>query len=88
MAAAATVSELTTGFTGAVEQRDLIASLGLPTEAPPVSFSRVAKLMTVDKKRDERGIRFVALEAVGAPTVVYPDDATVLAALASIGIEQ
>lgn len=88
MAAAATLSEATTGYAGAGEQRDLIASLGLPVKAPPVSPARIERLMALDKKRDERGLRFVALEAVGKATIVYPDAATVRASLASVGIEE
>ena len=43
--------------------------------------------MTLDKKRDAGGIRFVVLEKVGRPRVVHPDTATVRAALRAIGID-
>ncbi len=88
MVAAATLSEMMTGFAGAAEQRDLIASLGLPVDAPTVSTTRVEELMAVDKKRDDRGLRFVVLEAVGRPAVVHADPASVRAALAAVGIEE
>ena len=88
MVAAATLSEKMTGFGGAAEQRDLIASLGLPVDAPTVSITRVEELMTVDKKRDDGGLRFVVLEAVGRPAVVHADPASVRAALAAVGIEE
>ena len=88
MVAAATLSEKMAGFGGAAEQRDLIASLGLPVDAPTLSTTRVEELMAVDKKRDDRGLRFVVLEAVGRPAVVYADPASVRAALAAVGIEE
>ena len=86
MVAAGVVGERTVGFDGADDQEALIASLGLPTRAPAVDRSRVEALMALDKKRDEGGIRFVVLEAIGKPAVVHPDDATVRAALAAVGI--
>ncbi len=86
MAAAGTLSEHLTGFEGASAQRELIASLGLPVRAPHVSPVRVEELMAMDKKRDEKGLRFVVLEAVGRPALVSADPATVRAALASVGI--
>jgi len=88
MAAAATVSELAAGYDDAFAQRELIASLGLPIQAPELALGRVEELMAMDKKRDEQGLRFVVLEADGAPSVVHADRATVRAALASIGIEE
>ncbi len=88
MAAAATVSELTAGYDDAESQRELIASLGLPIQAPPVALARIEELMAMDKKRDERGLRFVVLEADGRPSVVHADRATVRAALGSVGIEE
>jgi 3-dehydroquinate synthase len=88
MSAAAKLSELVAGYDGAVAQRRLIRSLGLPVRAPAVEAARVEQLMALDKKRDARGLRFVVLEAVGRPVVVHADRATVRAALASIGIEE
>lgn len=88
MAAAATMSERVAGYRGAAAQRDLIAALGLPVIAPAVDPGRVESLMAMDKKRDERGLRFVVLEADGRPAVVRADRATVRAALASVGIEE
>jgi 3-dehydroquinate synthase len=86
MAAAGALSARLAGFTGAAAQRDLIASLGLPVKSPPVLLHRIETLMSMDKKRDDAGLRFVLLEAVGIPTVVHVDPATVRAALASVGI--
>ena len=86
MAAAADLSERITGFSGAREQRDLTASLGLPVMAPPLPVRRVESLMAMDKKRDGEGLRFVVLEEVGRPVVVHADPTTVRAALASVGI--
>ncbi|GMQ85681.1 MAG: 3-dehydroquinate synthase [Acidimicrobiia bacterium] len=88
MVAAATLSEMMTGFDGAGEQRDLIASLGLAVDAPTVSMARAEELMALDKKRDDGGMRFVVLEAVGRPAVVHADPASVRAALAAVGIEE
>lgn len=88
MSAAATLSERVAGYEGAGAQRKLIAALGLPVMAPSVDFDRVEALMALDKKRDERGLRFVVLEADGRPAVVRADRATVRAALASVGIEE
>jgi 3-dehydroquinate synthase len=88
MAAAAVLSELVAAYTGAAAQRKLIAALGLPIRAPSVDFDRIESLMAVDKKRDDRGLRFVVLEADGRPAVVPVDRATVRAALASVGIEE
>lgn len=86
MVAAGVVGERTVGFTGAAEQEDLIASLGLPIRAPTVDRSEVEMLMALDKKRDSGGIRFVVLEEIGTPVVVRPDDATVRAALDAVGV--
>lgn len=88
MAAAAWLSEHVAGFDGAAEQRALIASLGLPVTAPPLDIERVEALMAMDKKRDDTGLRFVVLEAVGRPAVVHVDPTTVRAALTSIGLEE
>ena len=88
MAAAATLSEMTTGYQGSDAQRKLIASLGLPVRAPSVAPGRVQELMSMDKKRDDRGLRFIVLEADGSPSVIHADLVTVRAALASIGIEE
>lgn len=87
MVAAGVVGERTVGFEGRVEQEELIASVGLPTRSPAIDPAEVDRLMALDKKRDAGGIRFVVLEDIGVPRVVYPDDATVRASLSAIGID-
>ncbi|MEA2022912.1 MAG: 3-dehydroquinate synthase family protein [Actinomycetota bacterium] len=87
MVAAGVVGERTAGFSRRTEQEQLIASLGLPTRSPDVDLSEIERLMTLDKKRDTGGIRFVVLEDFGVPRVVHPDAATVRAALHAIGID-
>ncbi len=87
MVAAGVVGERTVGFAGRADHDALIASLGLPISAPGVDGRTVEDLMALDKKRDAGGIRFVVLRDVGDPLVVHPDDATVRAALAAIGID-
>ncbi len=87
MVAAGVVGERTVGFTRRSEQEQLIASLGLPVRSPSVDGAEIARLMALDKKRDDAGIRFVVLEDFGVPRVVHPDAATVRAALDAIGID-
>jgi 3-dehydroquinate synthetase len=87
MVAAGVVGERTVGFDRLVEQKELIASLGLPTRSPNVDTGEIERLMALDKKRDTGGIRFVVLKDFGIPRVVHPDDATVRASLHAIGID-
>ncbi len=87
MVAAGYVGERMVGFEGRTEHDGLIASLGLPTSSPGLERRTVENLMALDKKRDAEGIRFVVLRDIGEPMVVHPDDATVRAALAAIGID-
>lgn len=87
MVAAAAVAETVTGFTGANRQTELIASLQLPTVAPPVDTESVWAALGLDKKRDDSGMRMVLLEDIGRPTVVTVDPTTVRAALSAVGIE-
>ncbi len=61
----------------------LLAALGLPTTAPALDPEAVLSVMARDKKADA-GIRFVVLDDLGAPAVVAPDPADVLAAIADV----
>lgn len=86
MVAAGRASALVLGFAGEARQRDLIARLGLPVEAPGADPAAVRSVIRFDKKRDSAGLRMVLLEAFGAPRVEHVDSATVEAALAAIGV--
>jgi 3-dehydroquinate synthase len=87
MVAAGVVGERMVGFARRAEQERLIESVGLPVRAPSVDRARIDRLMELDKKRDDAGIRFVVLEDFGVPRVVHPDAATVRASLNAIGID-
>ncbi len=87
MVAAGVVGEHTVGFERRKEQDELIATLGLPVRSPSVDRVEIDRLMALDKKRDDGGVRFVVLEDFGAPRVVRPDAATVRASLNAIGID-
>lgn len=87
MIAAGRASALEAGFADEARQRDIIAGLGLPTEAADADPEGVRAQLERDKKRDAGGLRMVLLRAIGAPEVVHVAAATVDAALASIGIE-
>ena len=86
MVAAARASALRFGFTEEVRQNDLIASLGLPTTAPPVDASSVRRLLQQDKKRDAAGLRMVLLHEIGHPEVTHVDPDLVDEALAAVGV--
>jgi 3-dehydroquinate synthase len=87
MVAAAAASEAVTGFPAAGLQNDVLARLGLPVQAPDLPVERVRRVMELDKKRDESGLRMVLLEDIGRPVLRSVDDATVDAALAAVGLE-
>ena len=86
MMAAAAVSERNVGFDGTGRQRDVIRNLGLPDRAPQVDGEEVRRMMHLDKKRDEEGLRMVLLEDFGRPVVESVDGASVDHALASVGL--
>ena len=86
MMAAAAVSERNVGFDGTGRQRDVIRNLGLPDRAPQVDGEDVRRMMHLDKKRDEEGLRMVLLEDFGRPVVESVDGASVDHALASVGL--
>lgn len=86
MMAAAAAAHHALGFRGSQRQRDAIAGLGLPVQAPPVDGMEIRRLMQLDKKRDEGGLRMVLLEDFERPTVIAVGPATVDAALSAVGI--
>jgi 3-dehydroquinate synthase len=86
MVAAGAAAEKSVGFASAGAQRELLAALGLPVEAPPVDRAAVEAALLLDKKRDATGVRMVLLEAFGKPTVMTVDMTTVRAALYAVGV--
>jgi 3-dehydroquinate synthase len=50
-------------------QRDLLARFGLPTRAPGIPVEAIAAAMKLDKKVRQAAIRWVLLEAIGAPVI-------------------
>jgi 3-dehydroquinate synthase len=86
MIAAGAASERMAGYPEAARQRQIIESLGFPTAVPELAVDDVLEVMEFDKKRDETGLRMVLLEDIGRPIVRSVDSATVLAALAAIGV--
>jgi 3-dehydroquinate synthetase len=69
------------GFAGARLQRNLLEALGVPTSAPAVPWSTLARLISRDKKRTGGEVRMVLLEAVGRPRVVEVDGDDLRAAI-------
>lgn len=57
-----------------------VAQLGLPTRLPVLDRSELWQVLARDKKAD-RGVRFVLLEGMGAPTLSTPDRSVVDAVL-------
>jgi 3-dehydroquinate synthase len=86
MVAAGHASELVSGFGAAERQRSVIERLGLPTSATGLDRAEVMRLVALDKKRSGNELRMVLLGGIGHPEVKAVDDATVLAALAAVGI--
>ena len=86
MVAAGYAAETVTGFRHADAQKELIGSLGLPVESPPLDSAAVLAAMDLDKKRDATGLRMVLLEDIGRPTVVPVAPTTVTAALRAVGL--
>ena len=87
MVAAGAIAEDAVGFTAADRQLALITRLGLPLAAPGgTSRAEIEKLMGLDKKRDDQGLRMVLLEAVGQPVVTHVTDEAVAVGLAAIGV--
>jgi 3-dehydroquinate synthetase len=84
--AAGAASRAVFGFEGEDRQRSVLASIGLPVDAPKSDAVAVRKMMDRDKKRDGAGLRMVLLRDFGAPELVHADDATVQAAFEGIGL--
>jgi 3-dehydroquinate synthase len=86
MVAAARASEIVNGFTGVGRVRAVLERLGLPVDAPDLDRGEVLRLIALDKKRTAAGLRMVLLEEIGRAGTKAVDDATVLEALAAVGI--
>jgi 3-dehydroquinate synthetase len=86
--AAGAASRMVFGFDGEDRQRSVLASVGLPVEAPDADAVVVRAMMNRDKKRDARGLRMVLLRDFGSPELVHADDATVKAAFEGIGLTE
>ena len=87
MEAAGSIAETEVGFADAERQRAAISRLGLPVAAPEgASQGEIERLIGMDKKRDEQGLRMVLLEQVGRPIVVHVSEQALAAGLASIGV--
>jgi 3-dehydroquinate synthase len=81
MTVAAEISAKLEGFRDAGRQRALLDGLGLlPAAMPAIDRAEVRRLMGMDKKRDDRGLRMVLLREIGDPVVRHVDNATVEAA--------
>ena len=86
MVAAGAASMHALGFTGQDRQVEALGEVGLPTAAPDADEHALRSYMLLDKKRDAAGLNMVLLRDFEAPEVLTVDDATVRAALASIGV--
>jgi 3-dehydroquinate synthase len=86
MVAAGAASRPVLGFEGEERQREALARVGLPLEAPEADAEAVREMMDRDKKRDSEGLRMVLLRDFGSPELVHADDATVRAAFEGIGL--
>ena len=84
--AAGAASRAMFGFDGENRQRGVLASVGLPVEAPDASAASIRTMMNRDKKRDAQGLRMVLLRDFEVPELVHADDATVQAAFDAIGL--
>lgn len=73
MAAALDFSVTLTGLPpeAAQEGKALLRRLGLPVQPPPLDLEKIMLALEVDKKRQQRQLVFVLLNAVGQP-VIYP----------------
>jgi len=74
------------GFTGEERQKAVLGRVGLPIDAQDAKDQTVRAQMALDKKRDVSGLRMVMLRDFERPEVATVDDATVRAALGSVGI--
>ncbi len=86
MVAAAAASARVLGFTEGERQRRIIEGLGLPTSVSAITVETAQRLIALDKKQSTTGLRMTLLESVASPAVIPVDDATVLHALAAVGV--
>ena len=59
----------------------LIAAAGLPIAPPPVGAKAMRAAMELDKKVQQKKLRFIMLKSIGDAYVGYPDDASKLDAV-------
>ena len=85
MVAAGAIAEERTGFAASDRQRAVLESVRLPTSVGGLDEDTVMRLIGMDKKRDDAGLRMVLLEDIGRPIVVPVEATTVRAALGAIG---
>jgi 3-dehydroquinate synthase len=86
MVAEAAVSARLLGFAEAERQRAAIAGLGLPVAVSGVDPDEVRRLMRLDKKRTNEGLRMTLLRSIGDPVVMQVDEDAVALALDAIGV--
>jgi 3-dehydroquinate synthase len=55
--------------------RRLVAAAGLPVAPPPVGAKALRAAMDLDKKIQQKKLRFIMLKSIGDAFVGYPDDA-------------
>ncbi len=86
MVAAAAVAAELVGFGEGERQQRVIEQIGLPVAAPLVDATEIRRLMMLDKKRDDQGLRMVLLERIGEAVVRPVDAASVDTALEAVAI--
>lgn len=84
MVAAATISKQTYGWD--YPMADVLTSLGLPVNAD-AEWSEVERLVYLDKKRDDQGLRMVLLADIADPRIDYVTADAVHIGMAGIGLE-
>jgi 3-dehydroquinate synthetase len=67
--------------------RALLGALGLPTSPPDLDADALLSVMARDKKADA-GIRYVVLDDPGAPVIVRPSTADIVAAIHHVVADQ
>lgn len=70
LVAAAAISKRRLDFPDTDLVIETLNQVGLPIRAPEVDRDRVLDLISLDKKRDETGLRMVLLESIGHPQLV------------------
>ncbi|MDE0234760.1 MAG: 3-dehydroquinate synthase [bacterium] len=87
MVAAGAISARKAGFSHEERQRDIIASLGLPVDSPPVPRPVIVDLVGKDKKRRGGSLpKMVLLEDFGKPVVVEVTLDDLEAGLTAVGL--